>query len=219
MGPVKIGWCGHACVYLELENQYTVVIDPHDGVSIGLMKPGVKADLVLVTHDHFDHNAVNVVKKEDARVLKEFRGEADLGWIRVKGFKAYHDKYNGRRRGEVTVYVLEAEGKRIAHLGDIGEYPLREELEKGLENLDLLAIPVGGVYTIGPDEAWEIITRLQPRNILPIHYWVKGLILPLYRLDDFLVHVKKYRVVRLEDNEFELEDYDKSIIIPKPPTR
>ncbi len=210
-----IGWCGHACVYIKASNDKTIIIDPHDGLSIGLEKPGIKGDIILVTHDHFDHNAVDTVLKENSRVFKEFRGSIDLGWARIEGYKSYHDKFMGKRRGENTIYIISIEGCKIAHLGDLGEYPLRKELHEKLTELDLLVIPIGGVYTISPDEAWELITTLQPRNVMPIHYWVPGLILPLYRLEDFLVHVKKYSVKRLETREFELENYDKSIIIPR----
>ncbi len=210
-----IGWCGHACVYVKAGNGKVIVIDPHDGLSIGLEKPRIKGEVILVTHDHFDHNAVDIVSKEDSRIFKEFRGLVDLGWVRIEGYKSFHDKFMGKRRGENTVYIISVEGYRIAHLGDLGEYPLRKELHEKLMGLDLLITPIGGVYTISPDEAWELITSLRPRNAMPVHYWVPGLILPLYRLEDFLVHVKKYNVKRLETNEFELENYDKSIIIPR----
>ncbi len=208
-----IGWCGHACVYIKKSDGYTIVIDPHDGISIGLKRPNIKADLVLVTHDHFDHNAVNTVKKDTTRVLKEYIGLAELDGIIVEGYETYHDKYKGKRRGINTVYKVVVEGYSIVHLGDLGDYPPNEVKDK-IKNADLLAIPVGGVYTIYPDEAWKLVEELEPRNILPIHYWVKGLILPLYRLEDFLVHVKKYHVIRLDSSEFNLEDYDKNVIIP-----
>lgn len=209
-----IGWCGHSCVYLRRDNGYTIVFDPHDGVSIGLEKPRVKADLVLVTHDHFDHNSVKTVSKEDTRVLKEYIGYVEVDDIAIRGYKTFHDKFRGERRGINVVYKAMVDGYTIVHLGDLGEIP-SEEIIKELRNTDLLAIPVGGVYTIYPDEAWKLVELLKPRNILPIHYWVKGLILPLYRLEDFLVHVKKYHIIRLESREFRLEDHDKHVIIPR----
>ncbi len=211
---VIVKWHGHACVEIVGENNYVIVIDPHDGDSIGLKKPDVKADLVLVTHEHFDHNAVEIVSKEDTRVLREFHGETSIDDIRVTGLLTYHDKFNGKRRGINTVYIIEIEGFKIAHLGDLGHIPGEEVMGK-LRNIDLIAIPVGGTYTIYPDEAWSMVEQVNPRNILPIHYWVEGLTLPLHPIDDFLMYVKKYRVVRLNTNEFRLEDYDKAVIIPK----
>jgi L-ascorbate metabolism protein UlaG (beta-lactamase superfamily) len=211
---VKITWHGHACVSITRSDGYTIVFDPHDGISIGLRRPNVKGDLILVTHDHFDHNAIDVVKKENSRIFKEFVGETEIDNIVIKGYRTYHDKFQGKRRGLNTVYVIEVEGNRIAHLGDLGHIP-REEVINAIKNIDLLIIPVGGTYTIGPDEAWDIIVKTEPQNVLPVHYWIPGLNLPLYPIDDFLVYVKKYHVVRLDTNSFMLDEYNKSIIIPR----
>ncbi len=210
---VKIIWCGHACVGIVRSNGYTIVIDPHDGISIGLPKPSIKGDLILVTHDHFDHNAVETVSKEDSRVIKEFRGEAIVDDIKITGIRTYHDKFEGKRRGENTIYVLEVDNYKIAHLGDLGHIP-SEKILDNLKELDLLILPVGGTYTIYPDEAWKIIELVKPNNVLPIHYWVPGLTLPLHPIDDFIVYVKKYHVVRLNTNEFSLEEYSHNVIIP-----
>ncbi len=209
---VKIIWCGHACVGIVRSDGYTVVIDPHDGVSIGLPKPSIRGDLILVTHDHFDHNAVEIVSKEYSRVMKEFRGEAIVDNIKITGIKTYHDKFEGRRRGENTIYVLEVDNYKIAHLGDLGHIP-SENILDNLKGLDLLILPVGGTYTIYPDEAWKIIESVKPNNVLPIHYWVPGLTLPLHPIDDFIVYIKKYHVVRLDTNEFPLEEYNHNVII------
>lgn len=211
---VVVEWHGHACVSIKRSDGYTIVFDPHDGVSIGLPRPRVKGDLILVSHDHFDHNAVEAVKKYNSRVFKEFHGESLIDDIKIKGIKTYHDKFQGRRRGINTIYIVEVEGYRIAHLGDLGHKPSNEIINE-LRNLDLLIIPVGGTYTIGPDEAWDIIKEVQPNNVLPIHYWIKGLNLPLFPIDDFIVYIKKYHVVRLDKRSFELDKYEKSIIIPK----
>jgi len=211
---VIIKWHGHACVELKKSDGFTIVIDPHDGLSIGLKKPDVKADLILVTHDHFDHNAVNIVAKENSRILKAFYGEVEIDDIKINGFKTFHDKFMGRRRGLNAVYVVNIEDKRIAHLGDLGHIP-ESELLSILSGIDLLIIPVGGTYTIYPDEAWKIVELTNPVNIMPIHYWIPGLNLPLSSIDEFLMHVKKYRVVRLETNYFNLDDHSGDVIIPK----
>ncbi|WFO76197.1 MBL fold metallo-hydrolase [Desulfurococcaceae archaeon MEX13E-LK6-19] len=216
---VTIRWFGHACFAIST-NGYTIVIDPHDGSSIGLPRPDIKADLVLVSHDHFDHNAVEVVSKETTRVLKMFYGEADFGNIKVKGIKTFHDKYNGRRRGENTIYIVNIGEYKIAHLGDLGHIPSEEVLNE-LKDIDVLMIPVGGVYTIDYQEAWSIVEKTLPKITVPMHYWVKGLILPLHPIDDFLALVKKIKVVRKDGNDFILEDElmeTPKIIILKPPT-
>ncbi len=199
---VKITWHGHACFEIVASDGTVIVIDPHDGHSIGLKRPRVQADIVLATHDHFDHNAVNVVAKPGAKILKEFIGEESIGNIKITGIKAYHDKSKGRLRGTISVYIIEVDGLKIGHLGDIGHIPEGELAEK-LKNIDVLLIPIGGVYTIEPFEAWETIKNLEPRITIPMHYWLPGMTLPLKTLDEFLGYVK-FKVDRVESNSIEV---------------
>jgi L-ascorbate metabolism protein UlaG (beta-lactamase superfamily) len=212
---MQVSWHGHACVSLSFD-KYVVVFDPHDGTSIGLKRPNVKADLVLVSHDHFDHNATQVVSKDKTRILKMHYGETLVDNIKVTGLKTYHDKQKGRRRGENALYILEVGGLRIAHLGDLGEIPDQPIIEK-LKGVNLLIIPVGGTFTIEPIEAWSIVEKTQPINVLPIHYWIPGATLPLKPIDEFLKYIKGYEVARLDTNTFELEKYRNSVIVPTPP--
>ncbi|MEM4481660.1 MAG: MBL fold metallo-hydrolase [Desulfurococcaceae archaeon] len=210
-----VSWHGHACVSVSIDN-YVIVIDPHDGTSIGLNRPAVKADIVLSTHDHFDHNAVNVVSKDKTRIFKMFYGESLIDNIKIAGIKTYHDKQQGKRRGENAIYIIEVEAMRLAHLGDLGEVPPEGTLAK-LSGVDLLMIPVGGTFTIEPSEAWTIIEKANPLNVMPIHYWTQGLTLPIKPVDEFLKYTSGYSVVKLDSNSFNPATYKKSIILPKPP--
>lgn len=212
---MQVTWHGHACVSLSV-NGYVVVFDPHDGVSLGLKKPSIQGDLVLVSHDHFDHNAVNVVAKKTSRVFKMFYGEAVVDKVKIEGLRTFHDKSKGKRRGENAVYVVTAGGVRVAHLGDLGDAPDDPTLNK-LSGVDLLILPVGGTFTIEPDEAWRIVELTRPRNIMPIHYWIPGCTLPLKPVEEFTKHVKDYNIVKLSTSTFNLKDYNKSVIIPAPP--
>lgn len=212
---LQITWHGHACVSLRL-NGYVVVFDPHDGVSIGLKKPSIQADLVLVSHDHFDHNAVNVVAKKTSRVFKLFYGEAVVDNVKIEGLRTFHDKSKGKKRGENAVYIVTATGLRVAHLGDLGDTPDEPTLAK-LRGVDLLITPVGGTFTIEPDEAWRIVELTQPRNVMPIHYWVPGCTLPLKPVEEFIKHIKEYSIVKLNTSTFNLGDYSKAVIIPAKP--
>lgn len=210
-----VSWHGHACISIQRDN-YTIVIDPHDGLSIGLKRPSIKADLVLITHDHFDHNAVGVVSREGTRVIKQFYGESLVDNVRITGLRTHHDKLKGKRRGENAVYIVEVEGIKVAHLGDLGEIPDQDVIAK-LSGVDLLAIPVGGTFTIEPDEAWSIIEKTKPLNVLPIHYWISGITLPLKPVSEFLRFVRDYKIVHLDSNSFQLELFKDSVIIPRPP--
>ncbi|MEM0002419.1 MAG: MBL fold metallo-hydrolase [Desulfurococcaceae archaeon] len=210
-----VSWHGHACVAIEFDT-YTIVIDPHDGASIGLRKPMVKGDLILVTHDHFDHNAVNVVSKDKSRVLKMHYGEAVVDNIKITGLRTFHDKSKGKRRGENTVYILEIKGFKLAHLGDLGEIPGDDIINK-LKNVNLLMIPVGGTFTIEPNEAWIIVEKTKPINVMPIHYWINGITLPLKPVDEFLKQVKDYKIVKIDTNKFDPTAYENSVIVAKSP--
>lgn len=211
---VLVTWHGHACVELKASTGFTVVFDPHDGVSLGIKPPSVKADLVLVSHDHFDHNATHIVAKPGAKVLKMNYGEVVVGDVRVRGFKSYHDKSRGAERGLNTIYMVEIEGFKVVHLGDLGDRP-DDDTMREVGGAHLLITPVGGRYTIGPGEAWSLVEELKPVNVMPIHYRIPGLKLPIQPVDDFLKLVKGYNVVRLDKSSFNLGEYRNSVIVPK----
>jgi len=177
-----------------------ICIDPHDGKSIGLPVPNVTASLVLITHNHYDHNAYNIVKGSPKVKMKEL-GSFSINGYTITGFKTYHDKEKGKRRGENTIYeIITPKGEKIIHLGDLG-HELDEELKDRLKGADVLAIPVGGVITINFIQAKEIIDSLKPRIILPIHYWVNGHYMPLDTLDEFLNACKDWKIVKIENGK------------------
>ncbi len=199
---VKITWHGHACFQITTPDSKIIVIDPHDGYSIGLKPPKVKADIILVTHDHFDHNAIDIVKKPSSIIVKEYIGEKEINGIRITGVKVYHDRHRGKFRGEIAAYKIGVDGILIVHLGDLGHI-LEDQQVSLLKPVDVLMIPIGGTYTIEPYEAVEVIKQLQPKIVVPMHYWIPGITLPLKTIDDFLGYVK-YRVKRIEGNSFEV---------------
>ncbi len=200
---IDIDWYGQSYVLVNFAGDVRVAIDPHDGGSLNFPEFRVEADYVLVTHDHYDHNAVEMVKLSDKRgLLKEFRGETHLGPVRLLGFKTYHDKAAGRIRGENTVYLLEYEGLRIVHMGDIGHLP-GEKLLDSIRGVEVLMLPVGGVYTIDAYEAWRIVEAVKPRIVLPLHYWIPYSTAPLDPLDVFLDVAKAGRM-RLPSNRLSI---------------
>lgn len=212
---VTIKWWGHACFEIRSNDGYTVVIDPHDGGSIGLPKPQVKADAVLITHEHFDHNAYQVVLKERGKVFSMKKGTFRVNGFTVTGFEAYHDKFKGKRRGKVVIYLIQIEGLRILHVGDLGHL-LDDKTIQNLGEVDILMVPVGGTFTINGEEALKLSDMIKPKAIVPMHYWVKGINLPLRPLDDFLkISGSKYDILKLQDNEWSI-DKEKLSSWPKP---
>lgn len=204
---IRIYWYGHACIGIHAYNKI-LVIDPHDGSSIGLKRPEVKADIVLITHEHFDHNAYKVVSKPDTQVFRMREGDFEADLFRVRGVRTYHDKESGRRRGLNIVYVVRSPGGvSILHAGDLGHIPSKETLEK-LERVDIAILPVGGTFTIDYSEALELFSLLKAKIMIPIHYWVPGVNLPLATIDNLIrrAREKNIDIVDVDKNYVELED-------------
>lgn len=196
---VRIKWWGHAC--FEVGNGMTLVFDPHNGESIGLPKPNVKADVVLVSHDHYDHaDGVKLVLRPGGTVVRDAI-EKNIGGVRIRGVETFHDDQGGRLRGKNTVYVVNFGGLTLCHLGDIGHVPTSEQV-KEIGRIDVLFIPVGGVYTIDAGEATETVQKIAPKITLPMHYRIRGLRVGIAGVEDFLSG--KRNVIRIKSREFEV---------------
>ncbi len=187
---MKIQWLGHACFAILLENGKTIVTDPFDR-SVGYPQPGLAADYVTVSHDHFDHSAVKEVPGSPAVVRKE--GRHTFGEIAFTGVPSFHDDVRGAKRGKNTIFVIEAEGLRVCHLGDLGHVPDDGQVER-IGSVDVLMVPVGGFYPIGPGEAEKVVEKIGPRYVLPMHYKTDYLDFPISPAGDFLKRYPGHRV-------------------------
>jgi L-ascorbate metabolism protein UlaG (beta-lactamase superfamily) len=197
---VRVEWCGHSYLVIRPPGGPVIAIDPHDGGSVGLPECRVSADYTLITHNHFDHNAAEM---SGGKVVRWRYGEFRLGPIKVEGLRFHHDRSGGTLRGDTAAYILEVGDVRIAHLGDIGHVPSSSAI-RALEGVDLLALPVGGVYTIDAIEANVIVELVKPKLVLPLHYWIPGVTLPLDPVERFL-QTSRARRLRLEEAVFEVE--------------
>ncbi|MDN5346717.1 MAG: hypothetical protein PWP65_281 [Clostridia bacterium] len=173
-------WLGHASFYFTSPQGVRVVTDPY-GPQVMPAARTVEADLVTVSHEHWDHNYLQGVTGQP----QIWRGLTPDGaeWQQVgavlkdvRGYivPTYHDDSQGSKRGKNAVFVLEVGDLRMAHLGDLGHVLTEEQCQK-IGRLDVLMIPVGGYFTIGPGEAWKIVEMLKPRLVLPMHYLVEGM--------------------------------------------
>jgi len=178
---LEIKWHGHSC--FEIGEGMKIVIDPHDGRSIGIKPPRVRADLVLITHHHFDHDAVRVVRG-DFKVI-DSPGDYVIGDVHIKGITAYHDEEYGKKRGTITMYKIETEGIRLLHVGDLGHVLDTDKIEE-IGSIDILFTPVGGVYTVDAKKAYENVKLLKPKIVIPMHYKIPGMSLGIAPVDDFL---------------------------------
>jgi len=167
---MEITWLGHACFKIKTGDK-TIITDPFDA-SIGLKEPKGEADIVTVSHHHFDHANTKAITGSPTTL--EGPGEYEIGGISITGVPAYHDKEKGLTRGRNTLFVFDAEGIRVCHLGDLGHKLSDEELEE-LDGVDILLVPVGGTYTIDGKEAAEVVAQIEPSIIIPMHYKIEKL--------------------------------------------
>jgi L-ascorbate metabolism protein UlaG (beta-lactamase superfamily) len=174
---MQIQWYGQSAFALDAP-QAPVFIDP-----FGDMSPlagrgmqfdyppidGLEADLVLVTHEHLDHNGVEVIAGEPA-ILRSTAGRLGSPIGEVIAIASEHDQAAGVERGPNTIFVFELDGMRVAHFGDFGQAALREEQAAAIGRVDLIFVPVGGGPTIDAAQAREIVERVGPRWVVPMHY-------------------------------------------------
>jgi L-ascorbate metabolism protein UlaG (beta-lactamase superfamily) len=207
---MQVEWYGQSAFRLT-DGATTVFIDPFDDLgpvsARGLRWEypaiaGVEADLVLVTHEHFDHNGVGAIGGDPA-ILRSTAGRLESPIGEVLAVAAEHDAAAGTERGPNTLFAFTFGGRRIAHLGDLGQAALRDEQAQALGPVDLLFVPVGGGPTIGAEQATEIAARLTARVVVPMHYRTERI--------DFLEPVDAFaqcaaRVERLEASAFALDD-------------
>jgi len=191
---MRIRWHGHSC--FEIGSKEKILItDPHDGMSIGINPPDVQGDIILISHDHYDHNAVRKVKKQNSEVMRE-PGESTLRDIEVKGIRSYHDEDEGERRGENTIFRFKMNGTTFCHLGDTGHLLEKEQVDE-IGDVDFLFVPVGGNFTIGPEEAKQTIDAIEPKIAVPMHFKIAGLSLDIKTVEPFLSLYPEDRIFKL----------------------
>ena len=200
-----ITWLGQSCFLIEAKD-VRILIDPFGG-KVGYPVQPVKADIVTVSHEHFDHNNVEMAEGSPVVLRGLTKGGAD--WAKIdyqgKGVKirtvnVYHDDKQGAQRGKDAIFIYEIGGLQVVHTGDLG-HPLTDEQVKQIGPVDILMLCVGGFYTIGPDEAKTAAKLLKPRILIPMHFKTEDTPnLPIGGVDAFLEGWDK--VVREKDARF-----------------
>ncbi|MBC7074327.1 MBL fold metallo-hydrolase [Candidatus Parcubacteria bacterium] len=179
---MEIVWHGHS--FFEITTKHAkIAIDPFSK-EIGLLPKRTKADILLISHHHPDHCNKEVILGE--YFLIDSPGEYELKNVFVDAIESFHDEKEGKERGKNLIFVIEAEGKRICHLGDFGQKELKEEQRERIGSVNLLLVPVGGKFTISAKEAVKLVKELQPNIVIPMHYFVEGLKFKLDKVDEFL---------------------------------
>lgn len=204
---MHVEWHGQSAFTLT-SPEATVLIDPFADMG-RLASRGMRfdyppievgdVDLVLVTHEHLDHNGVEAIGG-DPTVLRSTAGRLDSPIGEVLAIASEHDAVAGTERGPNTIFVFELDGLRVAHLGDFGQLELRPEQTKAIGPIDLLFVPVGGGPTIGGDTAAAIAERLAPRWVVPMHYRTRRI--------DFLESEEAFAALMRQVERLEAPDFD-----------
>ncbi|HET7567404.1 MAG TPA: MBL fold metallo-hydrolase [Gaiellaceae bacterium] len=207
---MRIRWFGQSAFLLSGEQ--VVAIDPFGDMS-GLAARGIEwpyppigpleADLLLVTHEHGDHNAVEVVAGEPHTLRSRAGTFADTPVGEVVAVAGEHDRVAGTQRGPMAMYRFTLDGLRVCHLGDFGQAALRPEQKEALGEVDVLLLPVGGGPTVGGEEAAQVVRELAPRLVVPHHY--RSGELTFLEPPDAFLDALGAEVVRLAESEAEVE--------------
>jgi L-ascorbate metabolism protein UlaG (beta-lactamase superfamily) len=179
---VKLRWHGHACFSLISSDETRILTDPFDE-HVGYELPRVEADVVTISHGHFDHCYVTpemgnpeIVRNPGTTIFRD---------VRITGVPSFHDNNGGKTRGTNIMFSFKIDDIQIAHLGDLG-HTLGPEHVMALGHPQVLLIPVGGTYTIDWQEASRVVETLEPKIVIPMHYKTAALSFPLDTVDNFL---------------------------------
>lgn len=160
-----IKYFGHSAFFIKSKTA-RIITDPFDS-SIGIPFPKTEADVITISHHHKDHNDVSNISGDP--LIIDYPGEYEKKKARITGFKNYHDGNKGRDRGENILYKIEADDLSVLHCGDLGMIPDDEFIDQ-IGEVDILMVPVGGLYTIDAQEATQLIKKIEPQIVIPMHY-------------------------------------------------
>jgi len=178
---MEITWYGHSCFRLSERGVVAVTDPPSD--DLGYARPRIRADVVTISHDHPGHN--NRVGFRGGPRFFDGPGEYEVKGVFITGIATYHDSRRGAVRGRNTVFLFEFDGVTVCHLGDLGHVPSQSQVE-ALSNVDVLLIPVGGLHTIDASKAAAVISLVEPRLVVPMHYKTPREKARLQKVDKFL---------------------------------
>ncbi|URZ05096.1 hypothetical protein CLROS_004200 [Clostridium felsineum] len=186
MIKLKFTWYGQACFLIESKNNKKILLDPFDN-SIGYSTFKGEADIVTISHHHFDHDYTDGITNSPKILDKP--GEYRIDDITIKGIPSFHDNVKGAARGKNTIFLFNIDGLKICHLGDLG-YILSDSEIKELGTIDVLMIPVGGNFTIDGKEAALLCKKINSSIVLPMHYKTSFTVMPIEGAEKFIMNMK-----------------------------
>lgn len=194
---MKIKWYGHSCFLMTAGNGARFLTDPCDP-GVGYTLKHIETDVVTVSHGHHDHNYLDAVMGNPEVLAEE--GAWEILGCRIHAVPTFHDEVGGKKRGSNLVFVFEIDGLTVAHLGDLGHLPSAETIE-AIGHVDVLLVPIGGVYTIDADEARKVANLLTPKVLIPMHYKTRACTLDIDGVDRLLTGARNCRIHRVGESE------------------
>jgi L-ascorbate metabolism protein UlaG (beta-lactamase superfamily) len=177
---------GHSSFKI-IGKEITIVSDPYDSEKVGLSFPRTEADVVTISHDHYDHNKISAVRGD--AICFDSPGEYEIKNTEIVGVESYHDKAQGAERGLNTIFLYRIDGIKICHLGDLGSDLSSDQLER-IDGVDILFVPVGGKYTLDGKEAAKLVSEIEPKIVVPMHFKT-GKMTDIDSVDSFLKEIGK----------------------------
>lgn len=197
---MKIKWYGHSAFHIVTDQGTSIIIDPYksgafnNALAYGPIKD--KADIVIISHDHEDHNHTNDIP--GPYVLIKEAGTYEIKDLKIKTISTFHDPSEGKERGDNLVSIIKADNMVLAHLGDLG-HSLDNVLLKEIGKVDILFLPVGGLFTIDAAEATELMNAVKPIITIPMHYKTQKCGFPIAPPEDFIKGKNNVRKLNRSD--------------------
>ncbi len=197
---MKLKWLGHSCFLIISETGLRIITDPYpQGSGLNYSPINEAADIVTVSHDHFDHNNISAVSGKPEVITGN--GVKNVKGIQFKGIATHHDESQGKERGTNTIFCFSVDGIKLCHLGDLGHRLSKEQIAE-IGALDILFIPIGGVFTIDAKMASTVSDDLKPKVVIPMHCKTHKCDWPLNTIEDFLAGKKNVKKLNSNETEF-----------------
>ena len=200
---MKIKWLGHSCFLITSEEGVKIITDPYKAAlfrGLTYRKIDESADIVTVSHHHYDHNNSAIIKGNPEILDKP--GKFEVKGIQIEGLLSFHDDCGGTKRGQNIIFCFTVDGIRLCHLGDLGHELSQEQISR-IGDVLIVMVPVGGRFTIGHEKADKVIDSLKPKVVIPMHFRTGKCLLPLAKIDSFLAG--KPNVKRVDGAEIDFK--------------
>jgi L-ascorbate metabolism protein UlaG (beta-lactamase superfamily) len=197
---MKVKWLGHSCFLITSETGLRIITDPYStGDGINYSPINEAADIVMVSHNHRDHNNIAAIRGNPEVITGS--GTKSAKGIQFRGIASHHDESKGKERGANTIFCFTMDGIRLCHSGDLGHELSREEIAQ-IGNVDVLFIPIGGFFTINAKGASKVADDLKPKVIIPMHYKTPECDFSITGVESFLAGKKNVNKLNSSETEF-----------------